>query len=142
MLTRKGFAPLVTVESAEELLAGAGRPGVRVILLDLALAGLAGLGIIPPLLAVAPNAAIVVLSPFAGLRAAALQGGAYDLVDPQDLRDLDRCLDRLVAEAANADDQRPEMSGSPEPPVATLSAPGPQLSGSRRTKAFPASPAL
>ncbi len=140
MLTRKGFGPLAAVESAEELLAGAGRPGVRVIVLDLALAGMAGLGIISPLLAVAPNAAIVVLSPFAGLRTAAVQGGAYDLLDPQDLRDLDRCLDRLVADVADGDGQGPEISGSPEPPVATLSAAGPKLRGSRRTKAFPASP--
>lgn len=46
----------------------------------------------------APGCAVVVLSPFGALRNAALEAGAYDLVDPCDLRDLERCLDRLMRE--------------------------------------------
>ncbi len=98
VLKRKGFDTVATVQSAEDLLAHAGHPGVRVILLDLALAGMAGLRIIASLRAVAPSAVIVLLSPFAGLRRAAVDAGAYELVDPHDLRELERCLDRLVAE--------------------------------------------
>ena len=104
ILARKGFTPIATVERADDLLAGAGRPAVRVILLDLALAGVSGLGIVPALRAVNPRSAIVLLSPFAGLRPAAVDAGAYDLVDPRDLRDLERCLDRLAAEEENTGD--------------------------------------
>ena len=140
VLTRKGFDTLATVESAEDLLASAGRPDVRVILLDLALAGMAGLGIIACLRAVAPRAAIVLLSPFVGLRAAAVEAGAHELVDPQDLRQLERCLDGLVGEVADGGGQGLEESGSAKSSIAPLPAPGRGPRGSRRTKALPASP--
>ncbi len=108
ILTRNGFHTMAAVRSAEDLIANAGLPGVRVIVLDLALAGVAGLGIIPALRLAAPSSAIVVLSSFRDLRSAAVRAGAYDLIDPRDLRDLDRCLDRLSAEV---DDRAAGPSG-------------------------------
>ncbi len=68
------------------------------IVLELALSATLGLGIIPALLAAAPGAAVVLLSPFNGLRAAAVEAGAYALVDDTDLRELGRCVRRLVEE--------------------------------------------
>jgi ActR/RegA family two-component response regulator len=95
ILVRRGFSVLATVDSAEELLRAASGVRADVILLELDLAGVAGLGIIPALRAAAPRSAIVLLSPFDGLRAAAIEAGAFDFVDPSDLRDLDRCLEGL-----------------------------------------------
>lgn len=100
ILTRRGYTVLATVSSAEELLRAVAGLQAQVILIELALAGLAGLRILPALAAVAPGCAVVVLSPFVDLRPSAIEAGAYDLVDTRDLRDLDRCLDRLVAETA------------------------------------------
>jgi ActR/RegA family two-component response regulator len=68
------------------------------IVLELALAGTCGLGIVPALLAAAPGSAVVLLSPFAALRDAALGAGACDLVDGDDLRELRRAVGRLVAD--------------------------------------------
>lgn len=66
------------------------------IVLELALAGTAGLDVVPALLAAVPGTAVVVLSPFDALRDAASRVGAYDLVD-DDLSGLRRCVSRLVA---------------------------------------------
>ena len=99
MLRRKGFGIVATVSSADELLAAAAHAEARVILLDLALAGLAGLRIITPLRNLVPGAAVVVLSPFVNLRSAAMEAGAYDLVDLRDPRELERCLERVMAES-------------------------------------------
>lgn len=98
ILTRRGFTIVATLESAEALLRAAGGTQANVILLDLSLAGVAGVRIVPALLTVAPGCAVILLSPFGGLRGAAVEAGAYDLVDPSDLRDLERCLDRLSTE--------------------------------------------
>ncbi len=68
------------------------------IVLELALAATSGLGIVPALLAAVPGTAVVLLSPFNGLREDARQAGAYDLVDDHDLEQLRRCVRRLVAE--------------------------------------------
>lgn len=139
MLARKGFTHIEAVTSVEQLVRIARRPDVGVILLDLALAGMAGLGIVATLRAVAPGSAIVLLCPFSGLRAAAVEAGVYDFVDPHDLRDLDRCLDRLVAES-ESNGQRPGDNGSREPSTGAVPGPGPVSTGRRRTKAFRASP--
>ncbi len=68
------------------------------IVLELAMVGTAGLDVVPALLAAVPGTAVVLLSPFSGLRDAALGAGAYDLVDGDDLRELRRCVRRLVPE--------------------------------------------
>lgn len=68
------------------------------IVLELAMAGTRGLEVVSALLAALPGTAVVLLSPFEGLRVAALGAGAYDLVDADDLRELRRCVRRLVTE--------------------------------------------
>lgn len=70
------------------------------IVLELALSGSLGLGVVPALLAAVPGASVVLLSPFLGLREAARRAGAYELVDDSDLRELRRCVRRLMAERA------------------------------------------
>ncbi len=98
ILTGRGFRILATVDCADTLLHTAMGVQANIILLELSLAGVAGLRIVPALLTAAPGCAVVVLSSFDGLRAAALDAGAYDLIDPSDLRDLENCLDRLLTE--------------------------------------------
>ena len=65
------------------------------IVLELALAGTAGLDIVPALLAAVPGTAVVLVSPFDALRDAARRAGAHDLID-DDLSGLRRCVSRLV----------------------------------------------
>lgn len=96
ILTARGFTVLNTADTAEELLQSVAGTQTSVILIELALAGMAGLRIVSALGAVAPGSAVIVLSPFADLRGEAIKAGAHDLVDPRDLRDLERCLDRLT----------------------------------------------
>ena len=112
MLTRKGFGIVATVSSVDELLTTAAHADVRVILIDLALAGLAGLGIIPPLRNLVPGAAVVVLSPFVDLRSAAIEAGAYDLVDLRDPREVERCLERVMARTDTTTGQEGHRAGN------------------------------
>ncbi len=116
ILNRWGFSGPTTVDSADELLRVAPGQEVGVILIQLALAGLAGLRIIPALAAAAPGSAVVVLSSFSDLRHAAIEAGAYDLVDPRDLRDLERCLDRLTSEAGERLPSPAPGNGAAQPP--------------------------
>lgn len=75
------------------------------IVLELALAGASGLGIVPALIATVPGTAVVLLSAFGSLREDALRAGAYDLVDCDDLRELRRCVRRLVTERLSREAQ-------------------------------------
>lgn len=87
---RRGFA-VVEVETVSAALAGAER-GADVIVVDLALTGALGLGVVTQLLAAAPGCSIFAVSSFPELNLAALDAGASRLVNEEDLRDLDRCL--------------------------------------------------
>ena len=127
ILARCGFDLAGHVASPADALVAAGSlPDV--IVLDLALSGARGLGILAALHAVAPACTLVVLSPFDRLKEAALDAGACDFIDKRDMRQLERCLRRVAEQAA------------PGPPAdAPTAQPStvPARSGSRSTNAFP-----
>ena len=101
ILSRSGFDVVGVVSSpAEALAAAGGLPDV--VVLDLALSGTRGLGILGALHAVAPACELVVLSPFVALREAALDAGACDFIDKRDMRQLERCLRRVAEQAATS----------------------------------------
>lgn len=88
ILDQCGFDVVAEVTSAEEAIRHAARAEPDAVVVDLALSGPLGLGIVPRLLAAAPGAAIVVLSPFTALHGPALEAGARELLDKYDLRPL------------------------------------------------------
>ena len=63
-----------------------------IIAIDLALAGMGGLELVRELHVLCADCVIVVLSPFTGLRQAALDAGAWELIDINDLRALESLL--------------------------------------------------
>lgn len=99
-----GFDVVAAVASGDDVVAAASRTRPAVVVVDLALAGEAGLGIVPALREVAPGCAVVVLvpRPFGRLRASAEEVGAMALVELSDLRALRRCLEQ-VHRRAHAD---------------------------------------
>ena len=114
-----------------------------VIVLELALAGTCGLGIVPVLLAAVPGSAIVLLSPFGGLRDAALRAGAYDLVDGDDLRELRRSVRRLVADrGAREAEEEPTVAVEEVAAVRAGEGPGDRQPEARPTPAVEADEAL
>lgn len=98
IFARSGYKLVGELDSVAELVSVVARIDPDLIVLDLDLAGFGGLGIIPVLGALAPACAVVLLSSFIDLRFAAIAAGGYDLVDARDLRDLEHCLRRLLAE--------------------------------------------
>ena len=89
-------AAVVAVSKATPDLAQVRAVRPDVVVLELALAGARGLGIVPALLGALPQCAIILLSPFDTLRESALDAGAYDLVGKDDLHDLGLCFRRLA----------------------------------------------
>lgn len=69
---------------------------------DLTLAGMAGLTIVRALRQTSPRLTVVVLCPFENLHDAALEEGAVELLEARDLVGLQRCLERLQAGAPTA----------------------------------------
>jgi hypothetical protein len=98
-MRRCGFAVLYNGEPARDIPTAVGRLRPDLLVLELALAGARGLGIVPAVLDAAPGCRVVLVSTFDKLRAPALEAGAYDLVGRDDFRDLEQCLRRLQAEA-------------------------------------------
>lgn len=98
IVDRGGFRVLASVDSPERLLWMAATSQPEVIVLHLGVVGFTGLHVVRILKAVAPGCAVVLLSPFVSLRTPAIESGAYDLVDSEDLRELQRCLERLRRE--------------------------------------------
>ena len=90
-----GFTVLNSREPPADLVGAVTAVRPDLLVLELALTGSRGVGIVRPMLDAVPGCAVVLLSPFERLRAPALEGGAYGLVGRDDLRDLDRCLRRL-----------------------------------------------
>ena len=93
ILRRCGFDVLASAPSAAEALRAAAG-GVDVVVVDLALTGDRGLGVIEAFHAARPGCAVVVLSPFDSLHGPAMDAGAFAFVAtwPADPHDLERCL--------------------------------------------------
>lgn len=88
ILDQCGFDVVAEATSVDDAIGTAADFTPDAVVVDLALSGTMGLEIVPRLLAVAPDAAVVVLSPFAGLHGRALELGARELLDKYDLRPL------------------------------------------------------
>lgn len=88
ILDQCGFDVVGEATSVENVIGTAADLKPDAMVVDLALSGTLGLEIVPRLLAVAPDAAVLVLSPFAGLHGRALELGARELLDKYDLRPL------------------------------------------------------
>ena len=97
-MERCGFAPVLLPGPPSQLATQVRSVLPQLLVLDLASGGIRGLGIVQTVRYAAPACAVVLLSPFEGLRTAALEAGAYELAGKDDLRDLERCLRRLKAE--------------------------------------------
>ena len=87
-----GFQVVAVAMSVPDALRAAHRTQPHAVVLDLALSGELGLNIVLQLAAVTPGVAVVMLSPFVALEAAASEAGAWGLVDKSDLRQLTVCL--------------------------------------------------
>lgn len=133
---RCGFDVVGEVESAADAVLAAELSRPDAIVVDLALTGVLGLGILRTLQVAAPECAIVVLSSFETMRRPALQAGAYEFVGNSDLRRLERCLRRVAREAAlrveaGGNGTGPDAHGVPAATSPSL----PLLAGSRSTNA-------
>jgi len=135
ILRRSGFEVIATVVSPADALLTAELSALDVVVVDLALTGDLGLGMIGALRAAQPRCAIVVLSPFEALRPAAMAAGAYDVVADagEDLRALEQCLLRVAADWV--DGGPPAAEGSQETLVADTPPVVATAAGKRRTKA-------
>lgn len=87
-----------SVSSAADVTAATARCRADLVVIDLALAGEQGLGVIAALHDAAPGCAVVVVVPpaFVGLQAEAVASGAMTLVESSDLRPLQCCIEHLT----------------------------------------------
>lgn len=92
IMERCGFQVMGVAGFPDDSIPAARATRPDAVVLDLALSGDLGLGIIPAFLATAPACMVVVLSPFTGLREQARELGALGLVDPRDLRHVEDWL--------------------------------------------------
>jgi DNA-binding NarL/FixJ family response regulator len=99
IMDRRGFDVVGEVVSAADAMEATERTRPHAIVLDLALTGVLGLGMLGRLMTAAPGCSILVLSAFDELHPAALDAGAYQVVSESDLRELERCLARVADEA-------------------------------------------
>ncbi len=100
-LQRTGaFQVPMVADSAIEAIDGAARFRPAVIVVDIALAGDAGLRILSAFRDVAPHASVFVITPLPGLRPAGIASGAREVVEPSDLRPLCHLLPAALEEAS------------------------------------------
>jgi DNA-binding NarL/FixJ family response regulator len=97
ILRRCGYHVIAEVGSAAEAIVAAGVGKPDAVVLDLALTGDLGLGVLAALHAASPGCAVIVVSSFDTMRPATLEAGAYDFLANSDLRVLERSLLRLAA---------------------------------------------
>lgn len=99
-----GFEHIDSVRAPSMGTVVAARTKPDVIVVDIELAGSRGVGIVPALLAAAPESFIIVLSQFENLRFPTLEAGAMAFIGKSDLRELRGCLTNL---AKPGDDHTP-----------------------------------
>ncbi len=95
MLSDCGFAVLA-VSSSDDTLAAVRASQPEVVVIDIALSGRFGLGLIPAVIAAAPNCRVIVLSALDGLHDRVLAAGAIELLRPTDLRPLRGALQAVL----------------------------------------------
>lgn len=95
-LEDSGFEVLAAVDRGLHLLPPVADFGPDVVVLDVALVGTLGLRLIGMVRHLAPDAAVVVLTPLHTLHVAALEAGAYAVVPADDLRTLTATLGELA----------------------------------------------
>jgi len=100
VMSRCGFESVSVVGTGREAVEFAGRTPPQVAVVDLALAGARGLGVVADIVRAAPRCNVVVVSPFAALGASALAAGAFAVCQLTDLRELQLCLQHALAHAA------------------------------------------
>lgn len=93
-----GLDLVATVASAAEAIRVSAEVQPDLLVIDLGLAGVAGLGVVAALHDVAPRCAVVIVVPpaFVGLQADAVASGAMTLVESSDLRPLQCCIEHLT----------------------------------------------
>jgi ActR/RegA family two-component response regulator len=93
-----GLRLAATVASAAEAIAATARFQPALVVIDLALAGQLGLGVVAALHEAAPECAVVVVVPatFVTLEVEAVAAGAMTLIEPSDLRPLQCCIEHLT----------------------------------------------
>lgn len=93
-----GLQLLATVTTAAEAVRVAASAKPDLVVIDLALAGALGLGVVAALHEAAPGSAVVVVVPpaFVGLQPEAVAAGAMTLVESSDLRPLQCCVEHLT----------------------------------------------
>lgn len=93
-----GLDLVATVTSAAEAIRVSAGVQPDLVVIDLGLAGVLGLGVVAALHEVAPRCAVVVVVPpaFVGLQADAVASGAMTLVESTDLRPLQCCIEHLT----------------------------------------------
>lgn len=124
---RSGFE-VATTETAADAVDAAKRMQPDAIVVDVALTGARGLGLLSDLLVVSPHSAIVLLSAFEALRDPALRMGARALIGVTDLRPLEQFLEHMTEPA--------HVDCDCCPPVTEGAATSPDLDpGSPRTRA-------
>lgn len=93
-----GLQLLATVTTAAEAIRVAAGAKPDLVVIDLALAGDRGLGVVAALHDAAPGCAVVVVVPpaFVGLQPEAVAAGAMTLLESSDLRPLQCCVEHLT----------------------------------------------
>ncbi len=111
-----GLEVAAMVASSAEAVAAAAMAQPSLVVIDLALAGELGLGVIAALHQAAPACSVVIVVPpaFVGLQPEAVASGAMTLVESSDLRGLQCCIEHLTGVHGNScpscDDQQRRRS--------------------------------
>jgi ActR/RegA family two-component response regulator len=95
-MQRAGVDVVLTASAVSTIVREARVLGPDIAVVDLALAGEVGLGIVAQLAGAAPGCAVVLLAPFDTLREAAFQAGASELLHAEDIVRLQSCLEGLA----------------------------------------------